>query len=105
MLPSCDFNLTKFLSDSHNILKSLPNSALPPKLVNFDLDKIPFERALGVIWGPNKNALKVKVVNKEAPNTKRGILSFTSSIFDTLGMILPAIFEPKLLIQELWKKT
>ena len=40
------FNLTKFLSNSHKILKSLPNSILSPKLVDLDFDKIPLERAL-----------------------------------------------------------
>ena len=103
MLSSCGFNLTKILSNSRNILKSLPNSILSPKLIDLDLDKIPLERALGVLWDPNEDVLKVKVVNKEVPNTKRGILSFASSIFDPLGMISPAILEPKLLIQELWK--
>ena len=103
MLSSCGFNLTKILSNSRNILKSLPNSILSPKLIDLDLDKIPLKRVLGVLWDPNEDFLKVKVVNKEVPNTKRGIFSFASSIFDPLGMISPAILEPKLLIQELWK--
>ena len=105
MFSSRGFNLTKFLSNSHKILKSLPNSILSPKLVDLDLDKIPLERALGILWDPNEDVLKVKVLYKEVPNTKRGILSFTSSIFDPLGMISPAILESKLLIQELWKRN
>ena len=58
-----------------------------------------------IFWNPNEDVLKVKVLYKEVPNTKRGILSFTSSIFDPLGMISLAILEPKLLIQELWKRN
>ena len=81
-------------------LLSLPNSILSPKLVDLDLDKIPLKRALGILWDPNEDALKVKVLYKELPNTKRAILSFTSSIFDHLGML-----EPKLLIQEIWKRN
>ena len=105
LLSSRGFNLTKFLSNSHKILKSLPNSILLSKLVDLDLNKIPLERALGILWDPNEDVLKVKVLYKEVPNTKRGILSFTSSIFDPLGMISPVILEPKLLIQELWKRN
>ena len=105
LLSSRGFNLTKFLSNSHKILKSLPNSILLSKLVDLDLNKIPLERALGILWDPNEDVLKVKVLYKEVPNTKHGILSFTSSIFDPLGMISPAILEPKLLIQELWKRN
>ena len=55
------------------------------------------------LWHPNEDVLKVKILYKKVPNTKREILSITSSIFDPLGKISPAIPEPKLLIQGLWK--
>ena len=102
MLSSRGFNLTKFLLNSHKILKSLPKSILSPKLVDLDLDKTPLDTALEILWDTNEDVLKAKVLYKEVPNTKRGILSFTSSIFDPSGMIFPVILEPKLLIQELW---
>ena len=34
--------------------------------------------------------------------TKRGLLSFISSIYDPIGIISPLMLEPKLIIQELW---
>ena len=37
-------------------------------------------------------------------NSKRGILSFTTSIFDPLGILTPFTLEPKLLIEELWSR-
>ena len=37
------------------------------------------------------------------PNTKRGILSFVSSVFDPLGVLILSLLEPKLIIKELWK--
>ena len=43
-------------------------------------------------------------VNKTLPTSKRGILSFISSIFDPLGMSASATLESTLLIQELWKQ-
>ena len=49
LLLSHGFNLKKFLSNSHKILKSLSNSIFSPKLVDLDLDKIPLERALGIL--------------------------------------------------------
>ena len=39
LLPSHGFNLTKFLSNCHNILKSLSNSILSLRLVDLDLLK------------------------------------------------------------------
>ena len=97
--------ILKFLSNNHNILKSLQNSILSPKLLDLYLDRIPLERALEILRDPNEDVLKVEVLYKEVPNTKRGIFSFTSSIIDLLGIISPAILEPKLLIQELWKRN
>ena len=67
MLSSRGLNLTKFLWNSHNILKSVPNSILSPNLVGPDLEKIPFKRALGVRCDPNEDVVKVKVLHKEYP--------------------------------------
>ena len=55
LLSALGFNLTKFLSNSHKIVKSLPNSILLSKLVDLDLNKIPLERALGILWDPSLN--------------------------------------------------
>ena len=41
------------------------------------------------------------VSDRETPMTKRGILSYTSTIFDPLGILLSIILEPKLIIQSL----
>ena len=41
---------------------------------------------------------------KSYPNTKRGILSHRSSIFDPLGSLVPFLLEPKHVIQQLWKE-
>ena len=43
----------------------------------------------------NENAVKVALI----PETKRGILSMVSSIFDPMGLISPNIVKAKLLIQ------
>ena len=37
-------------------------------------------------------------------NTKSGLLSLLCSIFDLLGIVSPCLIEPKLIIQELWKR-
>ena len=64
------------------------------------------ERALGVLWQPEKNTLKIKSVKKNFPHPReREILSFICTIFDPFGFVTPAVLEPKLIIQELWKKN
>ncbi|XP_057294522.1 uncharacterized protein LOC130623032 [Hydractinia symbiolongicarpus] len=101
-LKSCGFRLTKYLSNSCEILKCFPNTETVIN-VNLDLNKLPTERVLGMLWNPNTDYFTFKVVNKPSPETKRGILSLTSSIFDALGILTPFILEGKLIIQSLWK--
>ena len=48
--------------------------------------------------------MKVDLVWKTSPPTKRGILSQLSSIFDPLGILNPCILELKLIVQELWRR-
>ena len=97
------FRLHKWISNDREILLSLQNSEISSKVVDLELNDLPIERALGLLWDPQKDVLQIKAVDKNLTISKRGILSFLSSTFDPLGMIAPAILEPKLIIQELWK--
>ena len=100
------FNLTKFVSSNSEIDKyTRQQSPAAKDLVNLDLDETPIERALGVLCDPKQDVSKIKTVNKEVPNTKGGILSFVSSIFDPLGILYPSLIEPKQIIQDLWKQN
>ena len=100
------FNLTKIVSNNSEIDKYTRQQSPTEKgLVNLDLDETPIARALGVLWDPKQDVLKIKTVNKEVPNTKRGTLSFVSSIFDQLGILPPSLIEPKQIIQDLWNQN
>ena len=99
------FRLTKWSSNDSWILDNLPISEISAASVNLDLDDTNIERALGILWNPKMDTLQIKVSDRETPMTKRGILSYTSSsIFDTLSILLPIILAPKLIIQSLWKE-
>ena len=78
------FDLAKFISNSRDILKEVSPGNLSPKIVNLDLDEPPIERNLGVSWDPNSDILTFEVANENIPETKRGILSMVSSIFDPM---------------------
>ena len=89
-----EFNLTKFVSNNSEIDKyTRQQSPTAKNFVNLDLDKTPIKRALGVLWDPKQDALKIRTVSKEVPNTKRGILSFVSSVFDPLGILSPSLID------------
>ena len=106
LLSNRGFNLTKFSSNNHDILKSLlSTNTVKSTDINLDLDEMPMEQALEVLWQPEKDILKIKSIKKKLPTNKREILSFISTIFDPLGFVTPAVLEPKLIMQELWKRN
>ena len=99
------FDLEKFTSNSHEILKEISPINLSPKILNLDLDELPIKRALGVFWDLNSDMLTFKVVNKNIPETRRGIHSMVNSIFNHMGLISPINVKAKLLIQEIRRRS
>ena len=91
------------MSNKQEIIK-YTTQELPSKnkLVNVDVKQTSTERALGILWDSEQDVLRIKEINKEVPNTKRGILSSVSSIFNPLGIL--TLVEPKCIIQDLWKQ-
>ena len=105
LLACGDFNLTKFLSNSKNPMKSIPAKdwAESLKELNLDKDNLPHKRALGLLWDvPNGCfTLSVKEDNQATSVTKRGLLSKASSVFDLLCFASPFVLKAKALFQEL----
>ena len=104
LLKDGGFHLTKWTSKSIDILNTLPKDDISPKVTNLDLVDLPIERTLGKMWDPKSDQITVQSLSKEFEDTKRGLLSCVSSIFDPLGIVNPALLEAKLLIQELWQR-
>ena len=96
------FHLTNFISNDREILKSLPQDDLSANCQsgNLDFEKI-LLRTSGILWNPNYNTIKVKTVIKSFPPSKRGLLSFISSVFDRLGLLTLPMLEAKLILQQL----
>ena len=108
LLSSGGFRLTKFMSNSGNVLAQLPPEDILCTLgehqpFNLDLDSLPVERALGVLWNVEQDSLEMKVVTKQLPPTKRGILKQIAAIYDPLGLAAPFVLRAKMILQELWR--
>ena len=99
------FDLAKFIFNSRDILKEISPENVSPKIVNLDLDDLPIEKGLSLSWRLNLDMLTFKVGNKNIPETKRGILSMVSSIFNPMGLISLIIVQAKFLIQEIWRRS
>ena len=50
------------------------------------------------------DTFRFKIVIKDRPPTRRGILSTVSSVYDTLGFIAPFVLPAKILLQDLCRK-
>jgi hypothetical protein len=103
LLTKGGFHLTKWISNSRELLTSIPKEERAKEVKDLDLDqdKLPIERALGIQWSAESDKFCFKIVIKERPPTRRGILSIMSSIYDQLGLLSPVILSAKFILQEL----
>ena len=97
------FHLTKWNSNHRAVLHAIPKDerASSVQQLNFEKDKLPQERALGILWNAETDSFGYNIKIKDRPPTKRGILSIISSVYDPLGFVSPVILTAKQLLQDL----
>ena len=101
MLAKGGFRLTKWLSSDREVMASIPEKERAGSVKDLDLDHLPIERTLGIQWNVDKDSFEFNVQLKQKEETRRGILSMMSSVFDPLGFLSPYILLAKLILQEL----
>ena len=101
------FRLHKIISNDKEVINAIPPRDRAEDIQSLDLgiDKLPVERTLGVQWCVHSDCFQFKVVLKDSPLTRRGILSTVSSIFDPLGLVSPFILVGKRILQELCRNS
>ena len=94
LLSKGSFRLTKRISNSREVLKTIPEEepSKEGKTLDLSKDDLPVERALGVKWCVEKDIFGFKVDVKLKPPTRRSILSVVSSVYDLLGLAIPFVF-------------
>ena len=100
------FRLTKWSGNRSEVLDTIPQDEKAPSGLDLDLDKnkLPVQRTLGLHWNMESDKFMFKVALKDRPNTRRGILSLTSSVYDPLGFVAPVVLPAKKLLQDLCRK-
>lgn len=95
--------LHKFLSNFKDVLASVPVMDRAAKLENHDLleEALPPERVLGVYWCVENDTLGFRIVLKDQPLTRRGVLSTVSAVYDPLGLAAPVLLLGKQILQEM----
>ena len=107
MMQSGGFRLTKWASNSEEVLKHInPEEKAPSFTVDFD--KRETLKALGMSWETQKDQFYLDVAEEMSkgrdPETKRSLLGIASTIFDLMGLPSPYILRAKVLFQELWSQ-
>lgn len=101
------FTLSKWVSNSRAVLRSVNEGHRAKDMMELDLDtdQLPVERTLGLQWYVETDQFGFKASAQEHPQTRRGILSVVSSLYDPLGFLAPFSMMAKLLLQELCKRN
>lgn len=105
LLAKRGFRLTKVFSNSPELMTTIPKEEWGKSFsaIDVSLDKLPTERALGMLWDISSDNFKYDIQLKDTPKTKRGLLSTLSTVYDPLGWVSPFILRAKLLFQQLCK--
>ncbi|KAJ8375829.1 hypothetical protein SKAU_G00064090 [Synaphobranchus kaupii] len=95
--------LHKFISNSNEVLATIPKEecAEAAKDLDMALGELHMERALGVQWCIASDEFQFRVVVKENPLTRRGVLSTVASVYDPLGFVAPFILLGKKILQQM----
>lgn len=101
------FRLHKWISNSRNVLMSIPQADRAKEVKDLDLESsdLPVERSLGIQWHVERDQLTFAVSLKDQPCTRRGILSIIASVYDPLGFICPFVLTAKSILQDLCRQN
>jgi hypothetical protein len=101
------FHLTKWFSNSREVIDAVPVEERASELKELDLrhEDLPAGHVLGINWCTETDCFKFKVVIRDMTPTRRSLLSFVSSIFDPLGFLTPVTMKAKMLLQTLCKQS
>ncbi|XP_057294388.1 uncharacterized protein LOC130622946 [Hydractinia symbiolongicarpus] len=100
------FRLTKFISNSREVINSIPTKERAKNIKSLDLknESLPIERALGVHWSIEDDKLGFRITMQDKPLSKRGVLATISSIYDPLGLAAPFLLKGRKIMQNLCKE-
>ncbi|XP_031639984.1 uncharacterized protein LOC116351968 [Contarinia nasturtii] len=105
VLADAGFPLRKWVTNSKELLRSIPFDQQEQQFKEFNTDK--YVLALGLKWYFEQDSIGFKTKMDASKNkfTKRSILSQIASIFDPLGLLAPIIIYNKILMQQIWREN
>ena len=100
------FKLHKFTSSHKEVIEAIAIEDRAEGIQSIDLDKeaLPLEHAFGVQGCIESDSFQFRIVLKDRPCTRRGILLTISSIYDPIGFVALVLMEGKKILQELCRE-
>ena len=100
------FNLVKWMSNSREVLKSIPSEDRAKGLKNLDIhhEDLPKERTLGVLWDVESDQIGFNVKEVDPKATRRNMLSVVSQVYDPIGITAPYTLKAKKILQTCCKE-
>ena len=95
------FRLHKWLTNDQEVLATIPEQDRSPRFLELSENKLPTDRALGIVWDAEDDVLKFTGLQGDAGTTKRKILSQVFSVWDPRGLLLPFSIRSKIVLQNL----
>jgi len=97
-------HLHKFVSNSLEVLQSIPPEERSLDIKNLQFNHEPtVERTLGLEWCVQLDCFQFKIVLKDRPPTRRGMLSTVYSLYDPLGLLSPVVLVGRQILQDICK--
>jgi len=97
------FNLGQLASSSRELLRQFNKKDWAKPCLNIDLDDLPMERALGIMWKADSDEFTFELRKSTEVKTKRQLLAAVSSVFDPLGLLACVVIVPRILLQDVWR--
>ncbi|XP_017797012.1 PREDICTED: uncharacterized protein LOC108578234 [Habropoda laboriosa] len=104
ILKAGGFNLRQWASNEPSLIEGFMGQTTDEYLY---LDSNNIKKTLGICWKPRKDyfTYRVNIINREAQETKRTMLSKIAQIFDPLGLLGPVVVRAKIFFQQFWKTS
>lgn len=104
LLASGGFRLTKWLSNSEDVLNNIPPQERGVLKPDANCPSKNIASVLGCRWDPAMDTIGVKLPKLDVPPTKRGVLKQTAAVYDVIGILAPFVLLAKVLVQKLWQR-
>ena len=103
ILSRSGMELTKWASNTVEILNTIPPEDRACELMSFDESSLSETKVLGLQWSPREDIFTYTFHPAPISNTKRSMLSCIARMFDPLGLLSPVILFAKQLLQRVWR--